>query len=60
MSSHLPFDWETPDFSQTTKVHDWKNYVGELTQAHWPNFTDQQKQDLARDFQTMADREEWD
>lgn len=56
----LPLDWENPDFSQKSKVHDWKNYVSPDVESIWHSFSATQKQALAGGFQELADREEWE
>lgn len=58
--THTPQDWNNPDFYNAGKVHDWKNYVSGEVEDEWKYFSEEQKQILARCFQRLADREEWD
>jgi hypothetical protein len=48
-----------PDWSNKTKVHDWRNYVGERTQSLWESLPDNVKLAIALDAQELADWEDW-
>jgi hypothetical protein len=56
----LPKDLDDPDFVNTSRVHDWRNHVGEHTEAIWHTFTREQKVALYRDANWRAGLEEWD
>lgn len=49
-----------PKFEQTTRVHDWRNYVPDEWQKDWDKFTDREKKIIAIMAETQADSEEWD
>jgi hypothetical protein len=55
-----PSDAIQPDWSQFIKVQNWKNYIDDEVRAMWDTFTDVQKQALARQAQSQADREDWE
>jgi hypothetical protein len=57
---YTPNDWATPDWANAGRVHEWKNYFSEEVQTMWGNFTDAQKQALARQAESNASNEEWD
>lgn len=46
--------------SETTRVHDWRNYVGENVRRIWPALSYDTRLAIALDAQEMADREEWE
>lgn len=56
----VPHDWESPNWDEDNKVHNWHNYVSDEVQALWPTFNNQQKQALAAGFEDVALREDWD
>ena len=56
----VPFDALRPHWSKASKVHDWKNYIGEELRSEWNAFTDRQKMMMAANAQLLADREDWD
>lgn len=53
-------DIENPDFKNTSKVHDWRNYVPYDWQKNWEQFTERERQIIAVMAQSKADKEEWD
>lgn len=53
-TAEVPLDWQTPNFNACVSMDDWKMFVGPLLQARWREFTDLQKQDLARNFQSIG------
>ena len=53
-------DIEKPDFKNTTKVHDWRNYIPYDWQINWNQFTQRERQIMAVMAQSSADIEEWD
>ena len=53
-------DIENPDFKNTSKVHDWRNYVPYDWQKNWHLFTERERQIIAVMSQSQADKEEWD
>lgn len=53
-------DIENPDFKNTSKVHDWRNYVPYDWQKNWEQFTERERQIIAVMAQSQADKEEWD
>ncbi len=55
-----PSDWQSPEWDEEDKVHNWRNYISEEVQEMWDTFTDVQKQALARQAQSEADNEDWD
>lgn len=57
---NTPKDWEEPTWHFYEKVHGWRNYVSEEIQDNWDTFSNEQKQMLARYFDEIASREEWD
>lgn len=48
------------DFTSTTRIHDWRNYVGDNTRRLWSTFTDEQRLAIALDADEMAGGEEWE
>lgn len=58
--SYTPEDWKEPDWYNIGRVHDWKRYVSGELEGEWKYFKDDQKKILARCFQEIVDREEWD
>lgn len=53
-------DLNDPKFEQTTRVHDWRNYVPDEWQKDWNKFTNREKKIIAIMAETQADSEEWD
>ena len=53
-------DLNDPNFEQTTRVHDWRNYVPDEWQKDWGKFTDREKKIIAIMAEAQADSEEWD
>ena len=51
---------DDPQWTQATKVHDWRNHVGEETRRIWPTLTAEQRRAIAADADEMAGREEWE
>lgn len=49
-----------PLWDKASKVHDWRNHVGECTRSVWMTFTDRQRLAIAEDAQARADMENWD
>jgi hypothetical protein len=49
-----------PDWENTGRVHDWRNYISEELRHIWWTFTVDQKMAIARNADDMADRERWD
>ena len=56
----VPPDWESPDWDEDNRVHNWRNYVSDEVKALWQTFSIPQKQALAAGFEEVALREEWD
>jgi hypothetical protein len=57
---YLPPDLDDPDFGSGGRVHNWRNYVGERTEAVWSTFTREQKIALYKDADDRAGNENWD
>jgi hypothetical protein len=57
---YTPDDFQSPDWENCGKVHEWKHYVSEEVMKLWPSFPDALKAALARQSQAMASLEEWD
>lgn len=53
-------DYIYPDFENTEKVHDWKNYVTDEIVLMWSSFNRVQKNAIGEMLQDVADLEEWD
>jgi len=53
-------DISNPDFKNTGKVHDWRNYVPYDWQNNWHQFSERERQIIAVMAQMQADNEEWD
>jgi hypothetical protein len=51
---------DSPDFENATRVHDWRNHVGDRLKAIWGTFTPEQRLAIALDAQDRASNEEWD
>lgn len=60
MAYTTPSDYAVPDWSNDSRVHEWKNYISKELRQMWGTFSDMQKAALARNAQECADREEWD
>ncbi len=58
--NNVPEDWNNPDFENTEKVHDWKNYASDRLKAYWDVFTPAQKMMISECLQEIADSEHWD
>lgn len=58
--NNTPSDWANPDWYNIEKCHDWKRYVSGELEDEWKYFSGEQKKILARCFQGLADKEEWD
>lgn len=57
---NLPIDWQEPNWKEYSKVHNWRNYVSYEIEKMWDDFSIAQKIALAKNFQNIADQEEWD
>lgn len=55
-----PLDFIDPNWKNTQRVHDWKNYISEELQAAWNTFTLYQKSIIAANAQEQASGEDWD
>ncbi|MBV7502118.1 hypothetical protein [Achromobacter sp. ACM05] len=55
-----PDDYQSPDWGDCGKAHEWKNYVTEEVRGMWHTFSDELKKALARQSEAIADIEEWD
>lgn len=53
-------DINNPDFENTSKVHDWRNYVPYEWQKNWKELTERERQIIVVMAQSEADQEEWD
>lgn len=53
-------DFINPDWQNTRRVHDWRNYINDKLRAIWHTFTDDQKQVIAENADEQADAEQWD
>lgn len=51
---------DNPEFENASKVHDWRNHVGEQCRKKWPTFTVDVRLAIASDAQAMAEAEEWE
>jgi hypothetical protein len=49
-----------PDFGHPTRIHDWRNHVGERVKAIWDTLTHSQRLAVALDAQDRAGNESWD
>lgn len=54
------YDLREPEFDNATRVHDWRNYVGQRVKAMWVSFSDEQRLALALDASEFASHEKWD
>ncbi len=51
----------SPDpWSDTGKVHEWRNYINGLLRDMWNTFSDEQKIAIAENAERIALQEEWD
>lgn len=48
-----------PEWEAATKVHDWRNYVGERTRRIWYDLPIEAQLAIARDAQDQANAEDW-
>lgn len=53
-------DINNPDFENTGRIHDWRNYVPYDWQKNWNHFSERERQIICVMAQMQADREEWD
>lgn len=53
-------DINNPDFANTTKVHDWRNYVPFEWQKSWLEFSERERQIIVVMAEMQSDNEEWD
>ena len=57
-------DWSepylNPDWSETSKVHNWKEYLSGEIKEIWNEFSVKQKHLIYRNAEDMALWEEWD
>lgn len=60
IKAQSPDELRLTDFENTSKVHDWRNYVGEETQKIWQTFTHEQRVAIATDADWLASGEEWE
>lgn len=44
---YIPTDFSAPDWSDDSRVHNWKNYIGDWMKAHWWSFSEEQKAHIA-------------
>lgn len=51
---------DVPEFDGATRIHDWRNHVGERTQKLWDTFSHEQRLAIAMDAEDAASNEEWD
>jgi hypothetical protein len=56
----LPHDWESPDWNNAGKVHDWKNYAGKDLRGAWPALPFAFKKLTAANLQAIANNEDWE
>lgn len=56
----LPNDWENPNWSNISRVHDWKNYISDEVADTWDEFTEKQKMSIARMANDTASNENWE
>lgn len=57
---NIPEDYLEPDFENTDRVHEWKNYASDRLIAYWTIFSPAQKMVIAECLQEIADTEHWD
>lgn len=51
---------DDPKWGQTTRVHDWRNYVSDRIKELWDTFSREQRAALIEQADEFASREEWD
>lgn len=49
-----------PNWRNTHKVHDWRNYISEEVRNMWETFNEQQKIALMNQANQQAECEDWD
>lgn len=49
-----------PDWTDTSRVHNWRNYVSDRVRQIWHTFTDEQKIALGEQAAEQSSKEEWD
>lgn len=55
-----PQEFLDPVWEEGSRVHNWRNYIGEDLQEIWQSFTYTQKLKIAENAQMIADREHWE
>lgn len=56
--SHIDID--NPEFDNTSKVHNWRNYIPPDWKSNWKNFTESERKIMIIMAQIQADNENWD
>jgi hypothetical protein len=52
--------YQSPDWDEEDRVHNWRNYVSDELRAMWGTFTPEQRSAIGRSAEEQASREEWD
>ena len=55
-----PSDWQNPDWTVESRVHNWRNYASEDLQQEWLNMSGRQRLIIAAMLEEMAGKEEWE
>jgi hypothetical protein len=53
-------DYLNPKWINTTRVHDWRNYISDDLRDIWDTFTDKQKEIIAKNADDQASNEHWE
>ena len=56
----VPSDWESPDFKNHGRVHEWKNYIGPELRIVWDSLSPETRKVAAYLAEGRAGAEEWD
>lgn len=51
---------DDPQWERASRVHDWRNHVGDAVREIWDTFTPYQRMVLAADADDRASSEQWD
>lgn len=52
--------FESQNFNDVSRVHDWRNYVPDEIKEVWDNLTERERKLIFIMCEPIADREEWD
>lgn len=53
-------DYLKPDWENTSRVHDWRNYITDQMKSQWDKFSSEQKRMIAEMADEAASGEQWD